>query len=268
LELRKEIDELLDRLFFVGGLEGKWVTTWTSANPIIDGRRIFSPRRIIARIFNEATLNRLNSPLNPSQGFLVKLRPEWVTGSANRNAVEDSFFRLQLTASYYLNFWETITFGQGIRLGQVIPLFDRESIVPPDERFYLGGVASLRGFPEDSVGLRENQTQEPGGEFIINYNAELRYPLIKEYGIWGATFVDLGVLADCRVDEDLTQRQGCYQDAFPAGETLGKLRASAGLGLRYLIADQIPIVLDYGVLLNRRPGEGFGALQFNLSYAF
>ena len=61
---------------------------------------------------------------------------------------------------------------------------------------------------------------------------------------------------------------GCYADAFPEEDRLSKVRASAGLGLRYLIADQIPLLLDYALLLNRRPGEGFGNLHFNVGYSF
>ena len=98
--------------------------------------------------------------------------------------------------------------------------------------------------------------------------AELRYPLLSSAGIYAATFLDAGILADCFDDADTSQRIGCWRDAFPSDDPLAKLRFSTGLGLPYLLVDQIPILLDYAILLNRRPGEGFSQLHFNVGYTF
>ena len=38
--------------------------------------------------------------------------------------------------------------------------------------------------------------------------------------------------------------------------------------VRYVIADQIPLLFDYGIALNRRQNEGIGNLQFHLGYTF
>jgi outer membrane protein assembly factor BamA len=43
---------------------------------------------------------------------------------------------------------------------------------------------------------------------------------------------------------------------------------STGVGVRWLIAGILPLLLDYGTVLNRRPGEGFGRLHFNIGYTF
>jgi len=45
-------------------------------------------------------------------------------------------------------------------------------------------------------------------------------------------------------------------------------RASAGFGVRWMIAGIIPLVIDYGAVLGRRPGERFGRLHFNIGYTF
>jgi outer membrane protein assembly factor BamA len=80
-------------------------------------------------------------------------------------------------------------------------------------------------------------------------------------------FTDAGVLADC-FSEETGERVGCWRDAFPSGGPLSTVRASVGVGLRYLVLDQIPLLLDYAVLLNRRPGEAFSNVHFNIGYSF
>ena len=271
-EGRKEfrpLDERPDRLLAVLGLEGKNISTWqTQTGPVRDGRRIFSPRRWVARLFTELTYDAQNSPLNPTSGFLVRLRPEWVTGAVGAQAIEDSFLRLQGQISVYLPLVPQVTLGQNLAAGQIVPLFGRQTLVPPEERFYLGGVQTVRGFVEDSIGRRTNATSQAGGEFMMNYNVELRYPLLRELDLWGTTFFDAGLVADCRVDGNTVSRQSCYGDAFPDGELLSKVRTSAGLGVRYLILEQIPLLVDYGVVLDRRPGENFGSLHLTVGYTF
>lgn len=108
---------------------------------------------------------------------------------------------------------------------------------------------------------------------MVNYNLELRYPLLEEIGLWGGTFFDAGVLVDCYADAPEGGRTSiqtsCYEDAFGSRRgSLGKIRTSAGLGFRFLIAEQIPFVFDYGVPLDRRSGEPGGELGFNIGYTY
>ena len=153
--------------------------------------------------------------------------------------------------------------GQGLRYGQVFPLAGRETPIPIDERYFLGGVRSLRGFADNEVGPFSASQTPDGGEFSLAYNAELRYPLIPTLGVYGAVFWDTGVLVDCSVGGG----RSCWKDAFGSGP-LEEIRTSAGLGIRALLLDQIPIILDYGTVLNRRPGERFGQFHVNVGYTF
>ena len=273
LQLRKELSEILERFFVTFGIEAKQAATWTANDLRIDGERIFSPRRATAKFIPEFTLDRRDSPLNPRQGYYLQFKPELVSGDAFSQAGEeligDSYWRFSAALSYFWRFWESFTFGQGLQVGQITPLFDRQTVVPVDERFYLGGVGSLRGFPTNSLGPIGERQQPTGGEFLLNYNAELRYPLIREWSLYGATFFDAGILVDCfDPEEGNRSTRQCYRNAFPEEARLSQVRATAGIGLRFLILDQIPLLFDYGVVLNRRAGEGFGSFHFNLGYTF
>jgi outer membrane protein insertion porin family len=272
LEVQKELRELLDRLFLTFGIEGKQAALWTPANPIIDGTRIFSPRRVTGKLVPELTLDRRDSPLNPTKGYFARLQPGIVSGATlvqgGENAVEDSYLRLQVSFSFYFTFLEKLTLGQGLTYGHVIPFFGRDRLITEDERFRLGGAASVRGFSNNSLGPLLNDTPT-GGEFLLNYNAELRFPLIEGADLWGAFFFDSGLLADCFTEpEQGRTRIGCYEDAFGGESPLREIRAAAGIGIRYLLVEQIPVIFDYGMVLDRRIGEEFGNLHFNLGYTF
>ncbi len=268
-DFRKDLSELLNRLFFKLGIEFKQVATFQEDGAVIDNKRIFSPRQTRGKLEPDLAYDQRDSPLNPTKGYLLRAQPALVSGDAfgqgGENFFGDSFLRLDTAASLFVPFWKGIVvFAQSVRYGQVFPIVGRETPVPVDERFFLGGVRSVRGFDEDSLGpINENQVPT-GGEFYMAYNAELRYPILAQFSIYGATFFDAGLLADCFPGD--TTNRSCTDSI---GDSLqSSLRASAGLGLRALIFDQLPIVLDYGIVLNRRPGEKYGQFHLNVGYTF
>jgi outer membrane protein insertion porin family len=269
VELRKELTELLNRLFLKFGIEVKSIASFAPGGPVIDGERIFSPRRTIGKITPELALDRRNSPLNPTKGFIARVEPSLVSGDAlgrgRERFIEDSFLRLTASFSYYQPLWKKWVLAQAIRAGQIFPFRDRETPVQADELYFLGGVSSVRGFPDGSIGPLGATQRPSGGEFMLNYNLELRYPLLEQYDIYGATFFDAGLLADCR--DDAFEDRNCYGDAFE-GNPLESVRTAMGVGVRAVFFDQIPVVFDYGVVLDRVPGEKFGQIHFNVGYTF
>jgi outer membrane protein insertion porin family len=269
LEFRKELTEVMDRFFVSFGVEGKQTATTSVEGPRVDGERIFSPRRVTGKLIPKLTLDRRDSPLNPSKGYFLRLRPELVSGDAlsrNIDTIDDSYLRLTWKSDLFVPIWENVVLAQGLRVGQVVPLFGRQTRVPADERYFMGGAGSVRGFPNNSLGPKLNN-QPAGGEFLVNYNLELRYPLLRGIDLRGAAFFDTGVLVDCFDDEQVTRRTSCYGDAFGGGP-VSKVRSAAGVGLRYVIAEQIPLLFDYGISLDRQQNEGIGNLQFHLGYTF
>jgi len=268
-ELQKELSGLLERFFVSFGVELKQTATAPVGGPVVQGDRVFSPRRVTGKLIPELTLDRRDSPLNPSSGYFLQFQPELVSGDAlsgEVDTVDDSYMRVTLRADGFVPLGEETVLAQSFRAGQAIPLFGRDVRIPADERYFLGGAGSLRGYPNNSLGPRLGG-QPAGGEFLLNYSLEFRYPLISAASLRGATFVDTGLLVDCFGDGDITRRVGCYEDAF-GSDVAEQLRASAGIGLRYILAEQIPLVLDYGVPLDRRGTEAIGNLHFRLGYTF
>ena len=120
--------------------------------------------------------------------------------------------------------------------------------LPLFERYYLGGPNSIRGFkfrrisPMDSSGLRI------GGDTEVLGNIEYIIPL--PFNIRMAGFFDVGNVYGFGTKFDLTD-----------------LRYAAGAGFRW-VSPFGPIRVDYGINLDRRPGETFGAFHFSVGSPF
>jgi outer membrane protein insertion porin family len=117
-------------------------------------------------------------------------------------------------------------------------------ILPDWERFYLGGMNSLRGFGWRDVSPtkinRNGYETKTGGDKFIQINAELKHPLLKDQGLWGVVFYDAGNVYDNDETLDLTD-----------------LRKSAGLGFRWY-SPIGPLRLEYGYRLDTKEGEEKG----------
>ncbi len=86
---------------------------------------------------------------------------------------------------------------------------------------------------------------------IFTWNAEIRFPLVPQAGVYGVTFFDTGdIYAN---DEDIE---------------LDNLRESAGLGIRWQ-SPMGPIRLEYGWILDPKPTDAAsGSWEFSMASAF
>ena len=123
-------------------------------------------------------------------------------------------------------------------------------VLPDYEKFYLGGINSLRGFDWRDVSVRDEEGSAVGGFKYLQFNAELIFPLIKEAGLMGVAFFDTGGVFD--EGEDIR---------------LETFRESAGLGFRWY-SPMGPIRIEYGHILDRREGEDSGRWEFSMGSAF
>lgn len=120
-------------------------------------------------------------------------------------------------------------------------------ILPDYEKFYLGGINSLRGFGYQGVAVQD-EPYKIGGEKMVQFNLELDFPLVKSAGVNGDIFYDTG-------------------NVYAGGIDLTDLRKSAGLGIRWL-SPIAPIRLEYGFILDRRKDEPMGNWEFSLGGTF
>jgi outer membrane protein assembly complex protein YaeT len=82
-----------------------------------------------------------------------------------------------------------LTFSARTRLGWIAPQFSG-SPVPLTERYFAGGLGTIRGFPEDAVGPRDSLNVPEGGRFLATGTMETRIELFWRLG--ATAFLDAG----------------------------------------------------------------------------
>jgi len=126
-----------------------------------------------------------------------------------------------------------------------------DGVLPDYERFFLGGINSLRGFEWEELAPKDEDGNDIGGDKYVQFNIELLYPIFKDAGIVGIVFFDTGEVYG--KDEDVD---------------LGELRESAGLGFRWY-SPIGPIRIEYGYILDPIEGRGEGGKwEFTMGGAF
>ena len=124
--------------------------------------------------------------------------------------------------------------------GQDVPIF---------QRYFLGGISSLRGFETRKVGPLDQDTQEYyGGTTSLVTNTELLFPLFGQRGMRGVIFYDAGNAYDGAID---------FND----------IRHSVGFGLRWL-SPFGPIRLEWGFNLSQRNEEKSSEWEFGMGTSF
>lgn len=152
------------------------------------------------------------------------------------------------TAWYYNLFWDAVVVGHS-KGGYVDG--SPNKLLPDYEKFYLGGIDSLRGFERDDLAPLDNKGNRVGGNKYIQFNFELRYPLLKDLGVLGVAFFDTGQVWGDEESVDFTD-----------------LRESAGLGIKWL-SPMGPINMFYGWILDRKDSDhGTGGFEFSMATAF
>ena len=123
--------------------------------------------------------------------------------------------------------------------------------LPDYEKFYMIGNDCLRGFDRDDLSPRDSDGSEVGGNKFVQFNAEVRFPLVPQAGVYGVVFFDTG--DNYSESEDIE---------------LDNLRESAGGGIRWL-SPMGPVRLEYGYILDPKPTDkGSGSWEFSMASSF
>ena len=118
--------------------------------------------------------------------------------------------------------------------GHDLPLF---------ERYFPGGINSVRGYADRSLGPKENG-DVVGGDRQAIMNVELLFPIAEQYGLRGVAFFDMG--------QAFASSQNISWDEF---------RRSVGFGARWM-SPFGPLRVELGFPLNKKPGDNTSVLGF------
>ena len=134
--------------------------------------------------------------------------------------------------------------------------------VPMYERFFAGGAGTIRGYHERMAGPVDPNSKDPlGGDALLVGNIEYTYPLFDFLKV--AAFYDVGNVWQKIGDIGTNTNSNGVSNS-------GGFKSGIGLGVR--VKTPIgPITLDYGIPLNKEPGEdtvGGGKFHFSASHGF
>ena len=138
--------------------------------------------------------------LFPSSGHYHVVRGE-VSDRALGSKAGLSFKRLEFDLRYYYPLFLSFVLRMNASLGWIFPVGNGE--VPISERFFPGGIYSVRGFNPRGLGPIERVTLggDPmsstvaftrGGDKQAVFNLELQFPIVQQAGIKGVLFADAG----------------------------------------------------------------------------
>lgn len=200
---------------------------------------------MISRISLSGSYDNRDSFSDPRKGFFTMGIVDIFNEIRGNKA---DFFRFTWQGENDVTFLDRLTLATELRFARIQTIGKNVS-VPTNELLYLGGADTIRGFSEDSLGPVNVAGQAVGGRTRWIWNEELRVRLWRT--LQWAFFFDMGSLTDTFSQISWDQN----------------VRRSAGFGVRY-ITPVGPLRLDYGIKLDRKPGESFGHLNFTFGYVF
>ncbi len=146
----------------------------------------FQRKGVLSGLSTGLTWNTTDDPLNPTRGGRVLFSIEKVGGPLGGDF---EFIKMQgEVRRYHLIAPRTVLAGR-LKLGFADPSGKSDEI-PLFERFYAGGINSVRGYDRHRLGPISASNDPIGGRSLIEGSLELRYQFTEKFG--GILFLDFG----------------------------------------------------------------------------
>jgi outer membrane protein insertion porin family len=215
--------------------------------------RIEEGSNLISSVTPRLRRDTLNHAFDPTGGSMQDLSIE-LAGLGG----DTKFVNAILQARWFYSFWDsptlgiftysaggTLGWGRGEEgeSGDELPLF---------ERYFPGGLNSVRGYKVRTLGPRESQKNtfgkvqsrsEVGGSQQIVINNELIFPIIKGLGVKGVVFFDMGQAYTAKAGIDVTDLQYAAGAAVRWLSPFGPLQMGIGFPLNPREDDDASVIL-------------------------
>ncbi|MDI6854166.1 MAG: outer membrane protein assembly factor BamA [Deltaproteobacteria bacterium] len=162
---------------------------------------------------------------------------------------DTAFMRFIAESGWYFPLWWKTVAVVHTRGGYMSKLPWGE--LPAYEKFYLGGIDTIRGFNFAEISPRDPRTNERiGGTSFSQINLEYRWPVpfLAKFGIMGTVFFDAG-------------------NVYGANYVPPVLRTSVGGGVRWY-SPMGPLRIEWGYNLNPEPYERKSVWEFTVGGTF
>ncbi len=192
-------------------------------------------------------LNNLYAPTSGSQHVINTKFAGGVLGG------DSQFTKVEGFTSWYFPapFIDETAFHIKLSAGQVWE--NEDGALPDYEKFYLGGINSIRGYKTRTVAVTYTDPEtgreyEVGGDIMWFTNLEYHFPLVKAGGLRGLVFYDAGNVYESEWD-------------------FSNIKQSVGAGIRWA-SPMGPMRLEWGYVLNPEPDEDTNNWEFSMGGFF
>lgn len=184
-----------------------------------------------------------DSKFRPTEGY--KLHTNWEqVGAAGGNF---EFSAVSAGAGLFHTIYEDLAERRTVLAAKIRGNAIVVGDAPVFERYYAGGIGTLRGFDYRGVSPRAGRNRDPiGSDYLFLINTELVHPLVEKT-IFGKVFCDTGI-----IDE-------------------GPYRATVGFGFELLVPQlfqMVPMHFDFGFPLNFDDEDDREVFSFNFGMTF
>lgn len=188
------------------------------------------------------TRDTTNRGVIPYRGYTAKVSTEQAAAPG-----EFDFNRLSFSWDQYFNLTEDL-----LERRTVLAIHADTGYIIGDapffEKFYAGGIGSVRGFRFRGISPRSGLDDDPiGGDFALTVSTEVSYPIAGDF-LRGVVFVDSGT-----VDTDID---------------VSKYRFAAGTGVRLYLPffGSAPFALDFAIPLNKESEDDTQIISFSFGF--
>lgn len=238
---------------------GRWFSEYTSGSFALVAEQLnysnpqeFAPEIILTQIGNQTTTGFRSSLARDSRDYYLDPR------SGMRNAVNfdigtpylggtNNFIKYAFDTIYYIPLPYDIRNAFRVRVGAAEGLGDKP--IPLTERFFVGGINTMRGFVFGRAGPVSSFQTPLGAARELIFNYDFIFSVSQEAKLNAVIFFD-------------------YGKGFDDGERFSlNLRKAAGLEGRW-ISPFGPLRAAYGINLSPREGEREGVFEFSVGSLF
>ncbi|MDX2478834.1 MAG: outer membrane protein assembly factor BamA [Desulfuromusa sp.] len=195
----------------------------------------------LSSVTTELTRNSTDNFQDPSRGGITSISLEYAGLGGTQNFIKS----IADHRHFFPLFWGTVFSIHG-STGYVVSTTNDD--VPISEKFFLGGIRTIRGFEYREVGPKDDGDYI-GGEKMGYFNFEYLFPIFKSAGVTGVLFYDTG-------------------NAWTDGEKyFSDMRNAVGSGIRWQ-SPMGPMRFELGYNLSPRDSESRTVFEFSIGKSF
>ncbi len=160
---------------------------------------------------------------------------------------DEKYIKTYLKGAYFYGLEDIIDYDLILRLKGKIGYIEDRGYLPVFEKFYLGGLSTLRGYETASLSPKDSEGRLIGGKEMFSTSLEASIPMMKNSNMRLTFFIDYG---------------GVGEDSFTQ-----ITRSGAGMALEW-ISPMGPLQIVFAKALDSKPEDRTSNFEFSVGQRF